>query len=464
VTSRQHSLAGSPVLVGAATVLCAVVAVFLSYNANNGLPFVPTYDVTVQVPDAAGLVRGNEVRIGGKRVGVIEEINAVPAEDAGEEPVSQLEVALLTTLEPLPADSVVTVRPRSPLGLKYLELKPGTSGEGIEAGTTLPLRAAQPIVELDEVVNAFDASSRRALREVLDGLGPGFAGRGADFNALLENAPALLRDAEHVAANVSAPETQLGRLVSGADRFTGELASVAPQVGSGLEHADTTAGALDAAGSALGESIAETPPTQAAALSAFREARPLLTDAAALARDLRPGVRLLPRAADELDRALDEGVPVLRRAVALAARLEDTLRAVAELSEDPATVDTLVRLLRVLRTAKPTLEYLAPAQIQCNYVGLWTRNIPNTISEGDDSGTWFRTLVVADKLDEALSSAEPAPDLHVNVYPHAGDNGECEAGNEPWLPGQRIGNVPGDQGAATEPTRPPDGVERGQTP
>ena len=58
------------------TVLCAVVAVFLSYNANNGLPFVPTYDVTVQVPDAAGLVRGNEVRIGGKRVGVIEEINA----------------------------------------------------------------------------------------------------------------------------------------------------------------------------------------------------------------------------------------------------------------------------------------------------------------------------------------------------------------------------------------------------
>ena len=79
MTSRQHSLAGSPVLVGAATVLCAVVAVFLSYNANNGLPFVPTYDVTVQVPDAAGLVRGNEVRIGGKRVGVIEEIRAVQA-------------------------------------------------------------------------------------------------------------------------------------------------------------------------------------------------------------------------------------------------------------------------------------------------------------------------------------------------------------------------------------------------
>lgn len=193
-------------------------------------------------------------------------------------------------------------------------------------------------------------------------------------------------------------------------------------------------------------------------MSAFEEARPLLTDAAALARDIRPGVRLLPRAATELDRALDEGVPVLRRAVALATRLEDTLRAVAELSEDPATVDTLTRLLRVLQSAKPTLEFLAPAQLQCNYLGLWTRNVPNTISEGDDSGTWFRTVTLADKVNEALSSAEPAPDLHVNPYAHAGDNGECEAGNEPWLPGQRIGNVPGDQGAVTEATRPPDGV------
>ena len=152
---------------------------------------------------------------------------------------------------------------------------------------------------------------------------------------------------------------------------------------------------------------------------------------------------------------------MLRRAVALAARLEDSLTAVAELSEDPATTDALERLLRVLVSVKPTLEYLAPGQLKCNYLGLWTRNIPNTISEGDASGTWFRTVVVADKVNETLSSAEPAPDLHVNYYPHWGENGECEAGKEPWLPGQQIGNVPGDQGAATEPTRPPDGVGGG---
>ena len=36
------TLAGSPVLVGTVTVLITVVAVFIAYNANAGLPFVPT--------------------------------------------------------------------------------------------------------------------------------------------------------------------------------------------------------------------------------------------------------------------------------------------------------------------------------------------------------------------------------------------------------------------------------------
>ena len=43
---------------------------FLSYNANNGLPFVPTYDLKVELPDAYGLIKSNDVRIGGTRVGI----------------------------------------------------------------------------------------------------------------------------------------------------------------------------------------------------------------------------------------------------------------------------------------------------------------------------------------------------------------------------------------------------------
>jgi len=49
---RSTSVAANPVLIGAATVLVLIVAVFLAYNANNGLPFVPTYNLWVQLPNA----------------------------------------------------------------------------------------------------------------------------------------------------------------------------------------------------------------------------------------------------------------------------------------------------------------------------------------------------------------------------------------------------------------------------
>ena len=43
--------AASPTLVGAITTLIVILAVFLAYNANNGLPFVP---------ELPGLRRGAE--------------------------------------------------------------------------------------------------------------------------------------------------------------------------------------------------------------------------------------------------------------------------------------------------------------------------------------------------------------------------------------------------------------------
>src|SRR4051794_31165121 len=75
VTRRSSvSLVASPVLLGGVTTLILIVAVFLAYNANTGLPFVPTYDVWAQLPNGANLVEGNEVRLGGFRVGVVDKL------------------------------------------------------------------------------------------------------------------------------------------------------------------------------------------------------------------------------------------------------------------------------------------------------------------------------------------------------------------------------------------------------
>ena len=75
----SSTITASPTMVGAVTTLIVIVAVFLAYNANSGLPFVPVYRVSVDVPDAARLTNNNEVRIGGHRVGVVESIDRGPS-------------------------------------------------------------------------------------------------------------------------------------------------------------------------------------------------------------------------------------------------------------------------------------------------------------------------------------------------------------------------------------------------
>src|SRR5215208_5548332 len=165
----RGGVAGNPVLIGAATVLVVLVAVFLAYNANQGLPFVPTYSLEAQTPSAANLVRGNEVRIGGTRVGSVDRIE-VQRQDDGTS-IALLGLKLERSVAPLPKDSTVMIRPRSALGLKYVELTRGTSSEGFDDGDTIPVSSATPApVEFDEFVNMFDEDTRDAAQTNLRGL------------------------------------------------------------------------------------------------------------------------------------------------------------------------------------------------------------------------------------------------------------------------------------------------------
>src|SRR3954453_13791413 len=105
---QVSSILSSPVLIGALTTLVVIVAVFLAYNTKQGLPFVPTYDLSVSLPNAANLVPGNDVREGGFRIGVIEKIKPVKRADGSTYAV--IHVKLQKSVEPLPIDTTVIVR------------------------------------------------------------------------------------------------------------------------------------------------------------------------------------------------------------------------------------------------------------------------------------------------------------------------------------------------------------------
>ncbi|HEY1359816.1 MAG TPA: MlaD family protein [Thermoleophilaceae bacterium] len=442
----------SPVLTGAVIVLVSVIGIFVTYNANKGLPFVPTYRVTFEVPDAGGLAAGREVRIAGKRVGIVDRVRSVPLK--GRAPVALVDVKLDELLRPIRSDSVVAVRPLSPLAAKYVELRPGQHGKPVPQNGFLSVKRARSTVELTDALNLFNAKTRRAIQVTNQELGEGLAGRGTEFNELLGDAPPLVARFHRIARDLAAPSTRLDRFVNGGGRTASELGSASHELGSTVAGGDVTFGALGNARDELQQGISEAPPTELAGTRALRATRPVLADAQVFLRDAEPGLRVLRPASEQLHSAIHEGTPVLRRATSLADGLSDALRSVDRLARDPATLPTLTKLRHLARSSRPVLNLLAPAQTVCNYVSLATRNFASELSEGDQSGTWVRFAPIVNRVAESMPQAKPQPDLHINPYGNAGQDGDCEAGNEPYLPGQRIGTVPGNQGG-TELTRPP---------
>ncbi len=460
------SLAGSPVLVGAVTVLVTMVAVFLSYNANQGLPFVPTYDLRANMPSAAELVRGNDVRIGGTRVGAVSAITA--KRRPGGSPYAQLDLKLDKSVQPLPEDSTMLVRPRSSLGLKYLEIMPGKSRHSFTPGATIPIVKARPkLVELDEVFNMFDGRTRQGGRNSLQGLGNGLAGRGPSLNIAIEDFRPLLDDLQPVAANLASPRTHLGRFFQSLGAAAGEVSPVAEEQASLFTNMDVTFTALaSVARPFIQQTISESPPTEDVATREFPLQRPFIRNSTAFFRELRPGVATLPSSAPILADALESGTVTLPKTPPLNRRLADVFDSVQALNDDPLAVRGIRQLTRLASSLKPTLAYVTPAQVRCNYATLWFRNISSLLSEGDSNGTWQRFIIIATpqgKNNEGGPSSAPAngpePDnyLHSNPYPNAaapGQTQECEGGNETFLAGRKVlGNVPGNQGLKTDGQR-----------
>jgi ABC-type transporter Mla subunit MlaD len=351
---------------------------------------------------------------------------------------------------------VVLIRPLSPLAAKYVQLRPGSKGEPLEESAVLPLEQAQPTVELTDALDVFDPPTRKAIQTFNEELGGGVAGRGTQFNEVLDELPQLTRDFDTVASTINEPRVQFRRFIQGAGRVAAELGSAHEELGSLVEGGDITLGAMADAREALADSIAELPSTEDAGIRALRAVRPVLADAEAFLEDARPGFEVLKPASEQLHLALEEGTPVLKRAINLADGLAEALEAVRRLSRDPATRPVLQKLRATVRSLRPGLKIIVPAQAVCNYLTLAARHFASDVSDGDASGTWVRFAPLL-RFEEAFTSDTPADGIHVNPYPIAGQNGECEAGAEPFVPGTHIGNPPGFQ-SAIDKTGPYPGV------
>jgi virulence factor Mce-like protein len=398
---------GTPVLIGAVTVLISITAVFLAYNANKGLPFVPTYNLSAQIPGGANLVEGNDVRVGGFQVGLVSRIR--PGLEPGtNRSIAVIDMKLDKRVEPLGRDTRVFVRPRSNLGLKYIEITPGLASEGFRAGETIPLAQSKRPIEVDEYFSTFNLRMRNAQKGALTGFGNALAGRGRSINTTIESLVPFVTHLEPVMRNLSDPRTQLGRFLVQSRRLAGQVAPVADTYARLFGNMATTFEALGRDERALQQTIERGPRTLEQGIRSLPPQRPFLADAEVLFRELRPTAeefeRTLPTVAD----ALRTGRPVLTKAPALYRRTEDVFDALDELAGKPDTLRALTDLTQTVQVAAPLLEYVAPYQTVCNYFNYYFTAFGEHVSEPFRFGTIQRVNLKSDNRtqDNRASSSE----------------------------------------------------------
>ncbi len=70
-------------------------------------------------------------------------------------------------------DASLLLRPRTGLQDMTIEVDPGTDGEPVEEGSTLPLASSQPNVQPDQIFASLDGDTRSFLQLLLQAAGEG---------------------------------------------------------------------------------------------------------------------------------------------------------------------------------------------------------------------------------------------------------------------------------------------------
>lgn len=317
MVKRVAAVIGVAVLLGAGAAIVAP-AVF----GGDGHTLRAAFDSAVQV------VPGQEVRVGGRKVG---EVAAV--EEVDGRAVLELEVED-DDVWPLPRGTAARLRWGSNTGyaIRYVELiHPRVPGPGLPDGGLLT-QTVTP-VELDEMYRVFRGRTRADLGELVGELGETFGTRARPLARSLREAPAGVDALAGVLRELGADRAALQTLAVSGARTANAVAARDGQLRDLLVHLGATFDELAAHTSAQQRSLERLPTTLQTSADTLARLDGSLVGLRALVGDLRPGARALRVLAPSARTALAElrevaplATSTLRRGVRAAAPVQRLLR------------------------------------------------------------------------------------------------------------------------------------------
>lgn len=382
---------------GSLGLLVAAALAWVGINAPNSIPGRSYYTLGATFREADNVTSHYQVRVGGELVGQV----LHPEVRDG---LAHVELQLDSDIGPLRSDTELRVRPRSPIGVRFIELIPGKQGRPLGDGETIPATQTSASVPLDAVLGTLDARTRARTQDLLAALGEGLAGRGEELSAALGDAAGAVSSAGAVAGAVAERPGAARSLVRGAAAAAGAAEPVREDIARGLAPSARALDPLADAQDAVAETLRIGRASLSGAQAGLEATSPLLRETASLARELTPLLDEAPASLRETAALLEDGRPAVVRLDRTLAVARDAVSPTLGLLDavDPA----LAPLDAVLRDARPLVTELGPRR--CDVVFM-LRNFESMLAWGTETGNFLRLKLIASP--ESIAGQQPSGTL-----------------------------------------------------
>jgi len=314
----MRSVSGIGRVAAFAAVIAAAVLVAVTVFGGGG----SDYQVKATFLNASQLVNGNNVQVGGVRVGSVDKIEIT---DNGQ---AQITLNISDDYAPLPAGTKAVIRQASQSGIanRYVDLRiPGhelPAGTGdvelsqqagtIDDGGSIGTDETETAVDLDQLFNTLDPETRESLQKFLEGSAKVYAGRTKEANAGYRYLNPSLSRTARLFRELNHDTPALERFIVDSTRRVKALAQRRDDLAALIGNLNSTTRAIGDEKAALASAIGRLPDFMRRSNTTFVNLRSALDDVDPLVDASKPVAKKLQPFLDELRPFARDARPTVR--------------------------------------------------------------------------------------------------------------------------------------------------------
>src|SRR4051812_3320945 len=303
---RSTTVAGRLAAIGVVIVAIVVVAVLLFAKGGK------KYEVEAYFINAAQLVKGDLVQIGGTKAGSVKDITLTPNGHA------RVLMDIETDFSPLRQGTQATIRQASLSGIanRYVDLTmpPGDSSTTgtIKSGGRIDISNTTTAVDLDQVFNTINGRTRESLQDFFKYSAVQFRGKEAQQREVFKYLNPALSTSSRLFRELNRDQPRLERFLIDSSKLVTALAEKRDDLAALIGNLNTTFRAVGAQRQALADSLTLLPGFMRQANTTFVDLRSALDDVDPLVNASKPVAPKLNRLLLQLRPFAHDARPTVR--------------------------------------------------------------------------------------------------------------------------------------------------------